>query len=569
MHHQKLNKLIHGILWIALIAQFSAIVILAWVPPVSRDALTHHLFIPRLYIEHGSIFEIPSIPFSYYPMNLDLLYLIPLYFGNDILPKYIHFSFALLTGLIIYKYLKQRFEKNIALLGCISFLSTPIIVKLSVTAYVDLGLIFFTTASLLWLINWTRKDFQLRYLVGAGLFCGLAIGTKYNGIVGFVLLALLVPLLYSRCCKKEHLSNSKAILFGILFTATSLAATSPWLIKNYIQTNNPIYPLHNTTIQQIFGDQATPNTPQSSLQEKRKKKEKTSPIRHLLLRKVRWNESWWQTALLPVRFFFEGQDDDPHFFDGKLNPLLLLLPLMLFVVPNENKNLAREQYFLASFAFFFFFYTFFQEVLRIRYISPIIPALVVLAMTALHNITAYINSLDSLVHRKLFSQLAIIIPALFIIGYNGNYNYELFTRISPLEYITGKLNRIEYIDKYRPEYPTLRYINKRVSPHEKVLCLYLGNRGYYMGFMPVFQDITSNALLFRDVKAPITAKAIRNNLHHHGISFIVLRNNLTLRGMTLIPPEKKAALEHFFRKYTKKLHDKNGYSCFYILPPQQ
>ena len=74
-----------------------SIVILSCVPPVSKDALVHHLAVPKLYLKHGGMYEIPFMPFSYYPMNLDLIYLIPLYFGNDILPKFIHFSFALLT----------------------------------------------------------------------------------------------------------------------------------------------------------------------------------------------------------------------------------------------------------------------------------------------------------------------------------------------------------------------------------------------------------------------------------------------------------------------------------------
>jgi len=75
-----------------------SIIILLCVPPVSRDALVHHLAIPKLYLKHGGMYEIPSIVFSYYPMNLDLLYLIPLYFGNDIAPKFIHLCFTLLTA---------------------------------------------------------------------------------------------------------------------------------------------------------------------------------------------------------------------------------------------------------------------------------------------------------------------------------------------------------------------------------------------------------------------------------------------------------------------------------------
>ena len=120
-----------------------SVVVLSYVPPVSRDALIHHLALPKLYLKHGGIYEIPTAQFSYYPMNLDLLYMIPLYFGNDIIPKYIHFVFALLTAVFIFRYLRWRLDDVYALLGVILFLSLPIIVKLSITVYVDLGLIFF------------------------------------------------------------------------------------------------------------------------------------------------------------------------------------------------------------------------------------------------------------------------------------------------------------------------------------------------------------------------------------------------------------------------------------------
>ena len=107
---------------------FVCIITLASVPPVSKDALVHHLTIPKLYLKHGGMYEIPSLVFSYYPMNLDLLYLVPLYFGNDIIPKFIHFCFALLTAWLIYHYLKRRTSITYALLGVVFFLSIPIII---------------------------------------------------------------------------------------------------------------------------------------------------------------------------------------------------------------------------------------------------------------------------------------------------------------------------------------------------------------------------------------------------------------------------------------------------------
>jgi len=99
----------------------ASVIILSWVPPVSRDALIHHLTVPKLYLKNGGIFEIPFMDFSYYPMNLDLLYLIPLYFGNDIIPKFIHFSFALLTACLVFCYLRRRINSIYAMIGSQAF----------------------------------------------------------------------------------------------------------------------------------------------------------------------------------------------------------------------------------------------------------------------------------------------------------------------------------------------------------------------------------------------------------------------------------------------------------------
>jgi hypothetical protein len=92
-----------------------------------------YLAVPKIYLKHCSIYEIPFMVFSCHPMNLELLSSIPLYFGNDIIPKYIHFAFALLTAWLIFNYLRPRTNVIYAILGVLLFLSIPIIIKLSNT----------------------------------------------------------------------------------------------------------------------------------------------------------------------------------------------------------------------------------------------------------------------------------------------------------------------------------------------------------------------------------------------------------------------------------------------------
>ena len=112
-------------------------------------------------------------------------------------------GFALLTAGLIYRYLKRQLGTTYGLLGVLFFLTIPVIVKLSVTAYVDLGLIFFSWASLYYLLRWLDTDFKKKPLIISGIFCGLALGTKYNGLISLLILSPMVALFYSTTLNKK------------------------------------------------------------------------------------------------------------------------------------------------------------------------------------------------------------------------------------------------------------------------------------------------------------------------------------------------------------------------------
>jgi len=464
------------------------------VPPVDRDALTHHLFVPKLWLQHGGIYEIPEIPFSYYPMNLDLLYTIPLYFGNDIIPKYIHYFFALATALLLYRHLAKRLGTQYGLLGALFFLSVPIIVKLSITVYVDLGVVFFTTAAFLLLLHWAKKNFQIRYLVLAGLSCGLAAGTKYNGLIAIVVLTLLAPIIYQQNAAKGQQSNGKALLWGIVFAAATIASFSPWLVRNYAWTGNPIYPLHNSLFKQFEHTDIAQQSVESANIADTLRQITSQGNNAFISRRILYNEPWWQTLLLPIRFFYEGKDDNPQFFDGKLSPFLLVLPILAFLFrPPSNQR--REQKFLLSFALLYFFFTFFQEAMRVRYIVPIVPPLVILSMYGLEGTMQRISVWFTKPQLKKIACLAIAvcIPC-SMLWYNAQYVVGQFAAINPLPYLRGDIGRDAYITSFRPEYSAIKWLNAITTPHDRLICLFLGNRGYYMNFFPVFHSLYSGPL---------------------------------------------------------------------------
>jgi len=198
------SRTVTFLLYMTIFGFMTTEILLNLTPPISRDAIIHHLAIPKLWLVHEGFYEIPWADFSYYPMNIDLLYLIPLYFNNDIIPKFINFAFGFGTGLLIYNYLKNRFDKNWGLLGFLIFLSTPAVARLSTTAYIDLGMVFFTTASVLAFVRWRDDDYMgTKWLILSAVCMGLAVGSKYNALIAWLFLNLMIVFYYSRDTKKE------------------------------------------------------------------------------------------------------------------------------------------------------------------------------------------------------------------------------------------------------------------------------------------------------------------------------------------------------------------------------
>ncbi len=573
---EKLLKYILGGLTLVLVA---SILLLGSTPPVDRDALTHHLAVPKLYLKQGGIYEMPHVEFSYYPMNLDLLYMIPLYFGNDIIPKYIHFAFGLLTALLIFTYLKKRISIAYGAFGVLFFLSLPVIVKLSTTVYVDLGLICFSTAALIFLLEWLDNPSKLRFLLFSAISCGLCLGTKYNGLIAFFLLSGFVPLAYIRT-RRQHASigslsdkpissvrsdarweSSRAIGYGIVFMSVALIVFSPWMIRNYIWTKNPIYPLYGS----IFSSQQslTPSTPynQMAVAAREESIEENQAMNHFLIRRHVFQESLWQTLLIPVRIFFEGQDDTPKYFDGRLNPFLFFLPMAAFI--RSRSTLHRERrdgWILLSFAVLYLLFAFFKADMRIRYVAPIIPPLVILSAYGLRNMVVLSKRIRFLYIKRLLAAAGGLGIALLFF-FNASYVAEQFRLMQPQDYVFGKVDRDYYIQQCRPEYAVIQYANRHLPDDSKILGLYLGNRSYYWDRELVFGE----KLLIKLLHQAQSPQELLIYVRQRGFTHLVVHTYkyTASYGGSLTAAERERLL-HFFKDTLTLLSSHDGYQLFKI-----
>ena len=539
-----LNFLLGGLL----VSLVVCIGILSWVPPVSRDALTHHLLVPKIYLQFGKIVELPHIGFSYYPMNLDLLYILPLYFGNDILPKFIHFIFGLLTAGLLFRFLTKRFGTPYALFGALLFLSTPVVIKLSTTVYVDLGLVFFSTAALIYLVKWSESGLPIRYLILSAVFCGLALGTKYNGLVTFFLLTLFVPFIYLRYQPERNRLQGKAVGCAAIYALTALLFFSPWMIRNAYWTGNPIFPLYNEIFSTSSAVQQNP-IPEDKQQEI---KERTGGWNHYAIRRIVFKESWGEIALIPVRIFFQGKDDDPKYFDGRLNPFLLLLPIFAFVP--KRKETADEKFeknLLLAFVLLFLLISFLRTSIRIRYVVPALPALVILSTMGVNNVLRYIETWQHTVKRR-FGTALLSVSLLFLFSMNLAYVVNQFRVVDPFSYLSGRVGKEEYISRFRPEYPVMKYANIHLASNDKILGLYLGNRRYYCDREIIFGE----DFLTRSVILASSPEDLLNVLTNRGFTHLMIHLDMVKQWVGTLNQRERAVFAEFFNRYLSVL-DKN------------
>jgi hypothetical protein len=415
------------------------------------------------------------------------------------------------------------------------------------------------------LLAWPENGFRARDLMVAAVACGLALGTKYNALPAFLLLSFLVPVLYIRNQPQNPTASRKAILWGACFAAVALAMFSPWMIRNLVWTGNPIYPLYDG----LFNPGGSGHG---------------SSLGPWVIRKLVYGETWWETLLIPLRVFFQGQDDLPQLFDGRLNPLLLILPIFAFFLrPNrakrenrfegpaaresdilsvgERSTLQAEKMALLGFSAGYLLIAFFTTDMRVRYIAPIIPPLVILAVLGFQNLLKITGERKDAQVRSYWWNLSML-GVLVLFSLNFGYIFQLFNKVDPVPYLRDQITREGYITRHRPEYPAIAYVNRTLPQDARILSIFLGNRRYYFDREVLFEL----KLLQIAIAEAASPEDLRRSLKSRGITHLVVGSVLFNNWVAgnLAPPQKRL-LQRFFNEKTQLLFMENGHGVLELL----
>lgn len=198
------------------------------------DTVAYHLVGPKVWLRNGIVRPIPDNMCTSYPSIVEIVFGSLYAFGGDRAPG---FSAAWTLGLLlaIAALLGRRCGLNATGAWWIAALivTMPAIYEGSVSSFIDAIYAAFVLAAVrIGLDAQERKHF-----VVFGLFCGLAMATKYPGLVALPALVF---------CATWRIANQdtfrKMIPNASLATAVACIVASPIYLKNWFFLGSPIYP---------------------------------------------------------------------------------------------------------------------------------------------------------------------------------------------------------------------------------------------------------------------------------------------------------------------------------------
>lgn len=250
--------------WLA--APFVVFILLgATLPPWEFDVSEYHLQVPKEWFQQGRIDFLPHNAYGNMPMGAELhavmgMALVPgslSWWWGALVGKVVLAVYALLTVLALIAAGRRFACAETGVLAALAFITTPWVAYVSMAGLVEIVWGCYLTlavyATLLWSGVQTmlgndserqrsgepglRTGGRAAHVLLAGAMAGIASACKYPA-----LLLVIVPLAAWVLCSQRRIAWKPCALF----LAAAGVFVGPWLVKNWLLAENPVYPLLGT-----------------------------------------------------------------------------------------------------------------------------------------------------------------------------------------------------------------------------------------------------------------------------------------------------------------------------------
>ncbi len=251
--------LLRGLAFVTVGLFLLAMLLGSMLPSIDFDVKEYHLQGPKEFYQARRVTMLPHNVYTSFPFLTEMLSLLAMVVRDDwywgaLAGKTVLMSFAPLTALAIFVIGQRWFHPLAGWLAALIHLTTPWTYRISIIAYAEGGLTFFLTASLLATLlaveRMRKHEPAGRLFFLAGLLAGSAMGCKYPGLLSVVLPLATVAVIAPFALKLATADRKRIALQSVAMFGLGTAITvGPWLLKNAVETGNPVYPL----LYNVFG----------------------------------------------------------------------------------------------------------------------------------------------------------------------------------------------------------------------------------------------------------------------------------------------------------------------------
>lgn len=215
-------------------------------PSIDFDVKEYHLQGPKEWFQSGRVEMLPHNVYTSFPFLTEMLSLSAMvlrgdWFRGALAGQLVLMTFAPLTALGVYALARRLFSPLAAWCAVVVWLTIPWTLRISVIAYAEGGItcyLLLSTLAAARTLQTTDPALRLRWTLATGLLAGSAASCKYPGVLTVVIPAGVVLTIAA-----WRQFRSQSLRTVGLYSVGVLATFGPWMLKNTIETGNPVYPL--------------------------------------------------------------------------------------------------------------------------------------------------------------------------------------------------------------------------------------------------------------------------------------------------------------------------------------
>lgn len=519
----------------------------ALTPPAAQDALVHHLSFPKNLIKAGRLVEFPYDYFSYFPGGMELLFLYGMLVHSANVATLLHLTFGVATFLALLAGGRLLgMSRRARLIAGSAYLTIPTVWMEMTWAYIDLGLTFFVTLTMLALLRY-RSEGRTEWLWMSGFALGSALSVKYTALF----IVLILPLLILIMLREQQQTSPRQVWSGLFVPMLiALLCSGVWFARNIIFTGNPLFPFFlNLIPSHNVGWDA----------------ERGQLIMYGLARYGGEDKTWIDYLLTFFKISLLARYGSFQYYDGVIGQFYLFtLPLLALA-----RKVRIEVKYLLGFAITFYLFWVVSSQ-QIRYLLPALPALAMAISAADGWLVTKSEDSNGGRWRPVHRIVLALVMAIFL--FNTGTIVRYFSEFKYGSLFVGAIKKEDYLREKYDYYQFYEYINSQTPADSRIFLVCMSNQPYYLDRQyfgdAVFEDYT----LVKIVKSSQDVAEIKSKIKALGVTHILYRPYILLnKNLTNFSQEDVDKFSSFLREYCQRIivnrhfTDRSGLVELYVI----